>query len=58
MVFVDYRLCEGCEACADAYPELFEMRDGLAWVVAGAAFDPARHEGVERVCPFGAISIE
>ena len=56
--FIDYGLCTGCEACAEVFPDLFEMRDERAWVRNVERFDPEKHPGVVQVCPFGAISLE
>jgi len=54
---IDYSLCTGCGGCADAFPELFEVRDDKAWVLDAGKYDPALHQGVMTVCPFYAISI-
>ncbi len=33
---VDQELCIGCGACADACPEVFELKDEKAYVIAPA----------------------
>lgn len=55
---IDYSLCEGCGGCAEAFPQLFEMREEKAWVINPREFDPERDKGVMTVCPYYAISIE
>ena len=58
ILYIDYQLCEGCGACADMFPGLFEMRDDLAWVSGASAFAKEEAEEVERCCPFHAIFVE
>ncbi len=55
---IDYSLCQGCGGCAEACPQIFEMRGERAWVVNPRAFDPVRDAGIMTVCPYYAISIE
>jgi len=54
--YIDYGLCEGCEACAEVFPDLFEMRDEKAWVINADSFDQEKHPDVVQACPFGTIS--
>jgi ferredoxin len=56
--YIDYGLCEACEACADVFPGLFEMRDGTAWVVHNGESAIEDPRAVENVCPFRAITVE
>ncbi|NIR27715.1 MAG: ferredoxin [Gammaproteobacteria bacterium] len=56
-IHIDYSACEGCGACADVYPELFEMRDSLAWLLGEGPSDTAQCQEIARVCPFGAIVV-
>lgn len=56
--YIDYSLCTGCEACAEMFPSLFVMRDGVAWVVQADDLDPEEHDRIIRSCAFGAISVE
>ncbi len=58
MPIVDYGLCEGCGACAELYPKVFEMRDEKAWVIAAGPLDPAQYPDLPKVCPYRAISVE
>ncbi len=55
---IDYSLCQGCGGCAEAFPHLFAMRGERAWLIDANAYDPARDEGILKVCPYYAISIE
>jgi len=55
---IDYSRCEGCGGCAEAFPQLFEMREEKAWIINAETFDPRRDQGVTTICPYYAISIE
>ncbi|MDA8099436.1 MAG: hypothetical protein M0042_07415 [Nitrospiraceae bacterium] len=55
---IDYSLCRGCGGCAEAFPRLFEMREERAWIINPGEFDVRRHEGVLKICPYYAISVE
>ena len=57
-VTIDYGLCEGCGACAEMYPELFEIRDEKAWVVNQEQFDAVTYKKNPVICPYRAIIIE
>ncbi len=46
--YIDYGLCEGCAACAELFPDIFEMRDEKAWVINLELFDIDTHKGVEQ----------
>jgi ferredoxin len=54
---IDYSLCQGCGGCAEAFPQLFEMRGERAWVINPETFDPVRDAGVMTICPYYAVSI-
>lgn len=58
MPYIDYGLCVGCGACAEAYPRFFIMRDDKAWFVNHEQFVLEENRGIEYVCPFHAIRIE
>lgn len=57
---VDNDLCTGCGLCADSCPEVFEMEDDIAKVIANPV--PADQEEACRDaadnCPVEAITIE
>jgi len=55
---VDYGLCNGCGACAEVYPQFFEMRDGKAWVIDHELFEREGTRDVVKICSFGAITVE
>ena len=55
--YIDYGLCEGCGACAEVFPDLFEMRGEKAWVINAGSFDQEKHPDIVQVCPFGAITL-
>ncbi len=56
--YIDYSLCEACGTCAELYPQFFEMKNGLPWVINHEKFDSEEHKGVLGCCPFWAIRIE
>lgn len=58
MPYIDYSLCTGCGACAEVYPQFFEMRDGKAWVIDHERFEREGDRAVVKICTFGAISVE
>lgn len=51
-------MCVGCGACAELYPQFFEIRDDKAWFKNHEQFIMEQHKGVLGCCPFRAISIE
>ena len=59
-VVVDEELCTGCGLCVDTCPEVFEMGDETARVIA----DPVPEEAQSSVkqaaeeCPVEAITVE
>jgi ferredoxin len=55
---IDYSLCVGCGACAELYPQFFEIRDDKAWFKNHEQFIMEQNKGVLGCCPFRAISIE
>lgn len=56
--YVDYGLCEGCGACAELFPAVFEMLDDKAWVRGHESFLASDREPVVNCCPFHAITVE
>ena len=60
IAIVDKQTCTGCGLCADSCPEVFELVDDLAKVIAnpvpGEAEDACREAADE--CPVEAISIQ
>ena len=54
---IDYSLCQGCGGCAEAYPDLFEMRADRAWVINPEQYSPRRHADIMTICPYYAIAI-
>jgi ferredoxin len=55
---IDYSLCVGCGACAQLYPQFFEIRDDKAWFINYERFDMTLSKAIVGCCPFRAISIE
>lgn len=55
---IDYRLCQGCGGCAEAFPQFFEMRDEKAWVIHADKFAVKDQEGILLICPYYAITLE
>jgi len=55
---IDYSKCEGCGGCAEAFPQFFEIRDDLAWVINDDKFALDENRGVLTICPFYAITVE
>lgn len=55
--YIDYSLCTGCGACVEAYPEMFELREGQAWLINHELFSIKSHDGIVDICSFGAISL-
>ncbi len=54
---VDQELCIGCGACADACPEVFELKDEKASVIAPAKCNTCNCEETVDICPVQATSI-
>ncbi len=57
---VDADLCTGCELCVDTCPEVFEMEDDVAIVIADPVPGDAEDDVQESAesCPAEAITIE
>jgi ferredoxin len=56
-VIVDESTCVGCGLCAQACPEVFELRDdGLAHVIAQSC-DSCDLKEVASQCPVNAITV-
>ncbi len=54
---VDQELCIGCGACADACPEVFELKDEKAYVIATDKCNNCNCEETVDICPVQGISI-
>ena len=54
---VDQELCIGCGACADVCPEVFELKDEKAHVIAPEKCSTCNCEETVDICPVQAISI-
>lgn len=59
-VLVDPELCIGCESCVDLVPEVLEMKDELAIVIAEDVPEDLEEKVREaaEICPVEAIKIE
>lgn len=57
---VDAKTCVGCGLCADACPNVFQMEEGIAKVIADevAIADADDCRGAAESCPVEAITIE
>ena len=55
---IDYALCAGCGACAEMYPQIFELRDEKAWVINYDKFDLEEYRRNPVICPYRAIILE
>lgn len=55
---VDFDLCVGCGSCVEVCPEVFEMRDEKAWVIAEDKCDTCDCQQAADLCPSQAIRIE
>jgi ferredoxin len=57
---VDADLCTGCELCVDTCPDVFEMEDDVAIVIADPVPGDAEDDTTEAAesCPAEAITVE
>lgn len=57
---VNEELCVGCELCVNTCPEVFQMQDGKAVVIADEVPEDAEEscKKSQEDCPVEAISIE
>ena len=56
MVKIDKETCIGCGACEAVCPEVFEMKDGKAYVKSGADTSVSCVKEATEGCPVDAIS--
>ncbi|NDY41495.1 ferredoxin [Dissulfurirhabdus thermomarina] len=54
---VDYGRCNGCGACVELCPGVFELRDDKAWVVDPAGCGACDCGRAVVMCPQDAISL-
>ncbi len=57
-VYVDQDACIGCEACADALPDVFAMEDGKAKVTNAEGASLEEIKETAETCPTEAIKVE
>jgi len=57
---VDEDLCTGCGLCADVSPDVFEMEDDVAKVIANPVPEDAEDDTTEAAesCPVEAIELD
>ena len=57
---IDPDLCTGCELCVDTCPDVFEMEDDIAIVIADPVPEDVEDDAQESAesCPAEAITIE
>ncbi len=55
---VNYVECNGCGACVELCPEVFELRDEKAWVIAYDKCNTCNCQEAVNACPTEAISLE
>lgn len=55
-VAVDMELCIGCGTCAELCPDVFEMKDDKAWVIADKC-DSSDCQAASDSCPVEAIAL-
>ncbi len=54
---VDLELCIGCGACVDTCPEVFELRDEKAYVIAPEKCNTCNCKETVDICPMQSISM-
>lgn len=55
-VAVDMELCIGCGTCAELCPDVFEMKDDKAWVIADKCASSDCQAAADS-CPVEAIAL-
>ena len=55
---VDWDACIGCGACVELCPQVFELRDEKAWVIAEDRCDTCNCQEAADSCPVQAICFE
>lgn len=56
--FVDVSICNGCGACAEVFPAVFELREDKGWVIATSSDPDLTADHFINVCPRRAISVD
>lgn len=54
---VDWDTCIGCGSCVEICPEVFELSDDKAYVIAPEKCDTCSCQETVDICPVQAISI-
>jgi len=55
---VDWDLCIGCGSCVELCPEVFELRDEKAYVIAAEKCDTCNCQEAADICPVEAITLQ
>jgi ferredoxin len=55
---VDWDLCIGCGSCAELCPEVFQLRDEKAYVIAPDKCEDCNCQEAADICPVAAITMQ